>query len=95
MKRCDNVRSIITMERKSSDHYIADQYKGKNFLNSMSVLYNNLSGTTNKNDQAFRGRNQTNVHSVVLYDVENNNDLNGPSKYDYCRPGTDPDFNSY
>ena len=38
------------------------------------------------------------VHSVVLYDLEsknNNDDWNSPPEYDYCRPGTDPDFGSY
>ena len=34
-------------------------------MNSMSALYNNLSGTTNANGQAFRGQSQTNVHSLV------------------------------
>ena len=32
---------------------------------------------------------------MVLYDVENNDDWNGPPNYDYCRPGTDPDFGFY
>ena len=35
------------------------------------------------------------MHSVVPYDVENNDNWNGPSKYDYCRPVTDPDFGCY
>ena len=39
-----------------------------------------------------------NVHSVVSYDLENkdnNDDWTGPPEYDYCRPGTDPDFGSF
>ena len=28
MKRCDDVRSIVMLEKKSPDHYIANQYKG-------------------------------------------------------------------
>ena len=35
---------------------------------------------------------------MVLYDadVDNNDDkFDGPPKYDYCCPDTDPDFNSY
>ena len=95
MKRCDDVRSIVTLERTSPDQYIADQYKKANFMNPISALYNNLPGTTNTNRQSFRGQSQSNVHSVVPYDVENNDDWNGPSKYEYCRPGTDPNFGSY
>ena len=65
-------------------------------MNSMSALYNSLPATTNTNGRAFSGWSQINVHSIVLYDVENNgDDWNGPAEYDYCRPGTDPDFNSY
>ena len=35
---------------------------------------------------------------MVLYDVDvdnNDNKYDGPSKYNYCRPGTDSDFGSY
>ena len=96
IKICDDVRSIVTLEKISPDWYIADRYKKADFMNSIYALYNNLPGTTNTNGRAFCGQSQSNVHSVVPYDVENNNDdWNGPSKYDYCRLGADPNFVSY
>ena len=67
-------------------------------MNTMSNLYNELPPTTNTSGRSFGGRRQTHVPSVVLYDLENknnNDDWNGPPKYDYCRPGTDPDFGSF
>ena len=70
----------------------------KNFMNTMSNLYNDLPPTTNTNGRVFGCRSHTNVHSIVPSDVENmnnNDDWNGPSEYDYCRPGTDPDFGSF
>lgn len=84
MKRCDDVHSIVTLERKSPDQYITDQYKGENFMNCISTLYNSLPATTNENGQAFNGRSQTKIHSVVPYHVENDDDWNGPPEYDYC-----------
>ena len=98
MKRCDDVRSIVTFERTSPDQWIKDQYKGENFMNTMSNQYNGLPPTNNTSGRAFGGHSQTNVHNIVSYDVENKNngdDWNGPSEYDYCRPGDDPDFGSY
>ena len=74
MKPCDNVRSIVTMEKKSNDQFIANRYKGENFMNSMSALYNNLPAITNTNSQAFRAQSQANIYSVVPYDVEHNDD---------------------
>ena len=67
-------------------------------MNTMPNLYNGLPPTTNPSGRVFGGRSQTNVHSIVPYDVENKNngdDWKGPSEYDYCCPGTDPDFGSY
>ena len=65
-------------------------------MNFISALYNNLPTTTNTSGRAFRGQSQSNVHSVFLFDVNNNHDdWNGPPKYNYCRPGADPDFSSY
>ena len=67
-------------------------------MNTMSNLYNGLPPTTNMSGRVFSGRSQTNVNSIVPYNVENknnNDDWNGPSEYDYCRPGTNPDFGSY
>ena len=50
--------------------------------------------------RSFCGRSQTNVHSVTSYNNDNNNydyydDWTAPDKYEYCRPGVDPDFNLY
>ena len=56
MKRCDDVRSIVTLERTSPDQYIADRYKKANFMNSIALLYNNLPRTTNTNARAFCGQ---------------------------------------
>ena len=97
MKRCDDVRSIVTLERKSPDQYIADRYKNENFFNSIILLYNGLHHTSNANARGFRGRSQSNVHSVVPHDDDNNydDDWNGPAEYECCRPGTDPDFSTY
>ena len=47
MKRCNDVRSIVTFERTSPDQWIKDRYKGENFMNTMSNLYNELPTTTN------------------------------------------------
>ena len=96
MKQCDDVHSIVTFEKTFPDQWIKDWYKGENFMNTISNLYNGLPPTTNTSGRAFSGRSQTNVHSIVPYDVENNgDDWNGPPEYDYCRPGADPDFNSF
>ena len=98
MKRCDDVGSIVTIERTSQDQWIKDRYKGESFMNTMSNLYNELPTTTNTSGRAFGGRSQTNVHSVVPYDLDNNNnndDWNGPPEYEYCCPGTNPDFGSF
>ena len=87
MKRCDDVRSIVTLERKSPDQYIVNRCKEKKIINSMSALYNTLLATINANDWAFSGQSHTNVHSVVPYDIENNDDdWNSPPEYDYCYP---------
>ena len=40
MKQCDDVRSIVTFERTSPDQWIKDWYKGENFMNTVSNLYN-------------------------------------------------------
>ena len=67
-------------------------------MKAMSNLYNGLPPTTNTSGQAFVGRSQTNIHSIVPYEVENKNngdDWNGPPEYAYCCPGADPDFGSY
>ena len=67
-------------------------------MNTMSNLYNELPPTANTSGRAFSGRSQTNMHSIVPYGVENvnnNDDWNGPSEYDYCCPGTDPCFGSF
>ena len=65
-------------------------------MNSIASLYNSLPRTANTNARAFRGRSQSNVHSVVPHDVDNNHDdWNGPLEYEYCRPGADPNFSTY
>ena len=56
MKRCDDVCSIVTLERKSPDQYIADQYKKENLFNSIISLYNGLHRTSNANAQSFRSK---------------------------------------
>ena len=39
---------------------------------------------------------QSNVHSVIHHDDDNNyDDWNGPAEYEFCHPGTDPNFNTY
>ena len=73
MKRCDDVRSTITIKRTSPDQWIKDWYKGENCMNTMSNLYNELPTTTNTSGRVFGGRSQKNVHSVVSYDLENMN----------------------
>ena len=55
INRCDDVRSIVTLERKSPDQSFADQYKNKNFFNSIISLYNGLHCTSNANYRGFRG----------------------------------------
>ena len=98
MKRCDDVRSIVTLERRSPDQYIADRYTKANFFNSIISLYNGLHRTSNANARAsFRGRSQSNVNSVVPHNDDHHYDdnWNGPAEYECCRPGTDPDFSTY
>ena len=56
MKRYDEVRSIVTLERKSLDQYIANQYKKENFFNSIILLYNGLQRTSNAHARDFRGQ---------------------------------------
>ena len=46
MKRYNEVRSIITLERKSPDQYIADRYQKEPFFNSIISLYNGLERTS-------------------------------------------------
>ena len=55
MKRCDDVRSIVTLERESPNQYIANQYKKENFFNSIILLYNGLQRTSNAHARGFRG----------------------------------------
>ena len=53
-------------------------------MNSIVSLYNRLPPTTNASGQSFCGWSQTNVHSMVPYDADNNDDdYNGPPEYDY------------
>jgi len=83
MKRYDDVCCIVTPERTSPDQYIADQYKKRKFMNFIASLHNNLPRTANTNAHAFCGQSQSNVRSVVPYDVDNNHDdWNGPPKYE-------------
>ena len=38
------------------------------------------------------------INNIFPYNIEHKNngdDWNGSSEYDYCHPGTDPDFGSY
>ena len=97
MKRFDEVRSIVLTERKSPDQFIADRYKKEHFFNSIISLHNGLHQSSNVNARSsFRGRSQSRVNSVVPYDDDHHHDdWNGPAEYDYCRPGTDPDFSTY
>ena len=97
MKRCDDVRSIVTLERKLPDQYIANRYKNENFFNPIISLYNGFHRTSNANARGFRGQSQSNVHSVVPRDDDHNydDDWNSPAEYEFCRPGTDPNFNTY
>ena len=74
MKRYNEVRSIVSLERKSLDQYIADQYKKEPFFNSIIALYNGLERTPASQVRSFRGRSQTNVHSLTHYDNNNNYD---------------------
>ena len=46
MKQSNKVCSIILVERKSTDQYIADRYKKEPFLNSIIALYNALEPTS-------------------------------------------------
>ena len=93
MKRCDDICSIVEVEQHPQHDYITNWYKERNFMNSIVSLYNRLPPTTNASGQSFCGWSQTNVHSMVPYDADNNDDdYNGPPEYDYWRPGTDPDF---
>ena len=99
MKRSNEVRSIVSVKRKSTDQYIANRYHKESFFNSIIALYNGLEPTSGGQARSFRGRSQTNVHSVTHYNNNNNyddyDDWNGPEEYEYCRPGVDPDFASY
>ena len=100
MRRANKVHSIVSVERKSTDQYIADQYKKEPFFNSIIALYEGLEPTSGGQARGFRGRSQTNVHSVTPYNNDNNNyddydDWTAPDKYEYCHPGVDPDFNLY
>ena len=56
MKRCDDVCSIVTLERKSPDQYIVDRYKNANFFNSIISLYNGLHRISNANVRSFRSK---------------------------------------
>ena len=97
MRRANEVRSIVSVERKSTDQYIADRYKKEPFFNSIIALYNGLEPTSGGQARSFRGRSQTNVHSVTSHNNDDNNydDWTAPDEYEFCRPGVDPDFNSY
>ena len=95
MKRCNEVRSIVSDERNSTDQYISDRYNKEPFFNSIIALYNGLERTSGGQARSHRGRSQTNVHSVTPYSNNNNDDWNGPEEYEYCRPNVDPDFASF
>ena len=95
MKRSNEVRSIVSDERNSTDQYIADRYHKEPFFNSIIALYNGLERTSGGQARSHRGRSQTNVHSVTPYPNNNNDDWNGPEEYEHCRPNVDPDFASY
>ena len=101
MRRSNKVRSIVLVKRKSTDQYIADRYHKEPFFNFIIALYNGLEPTSGGQAHGFRGCSQTNVHRVTPYNNDNNNyddyydDWTAPDKYEYCRPGVDPDFNSY
>ena len=94
MKRYNEVRSIVSLEWKSPDQYIADQYKKDNFFNSIIALYNGLERTSPGHARSFRGQSQSNAHSVTQ-DNNKYDDWSSPEEYEFCRPGADPDFNSY
>ena len=55
------------------------------FLNSIAALWLSLSAPTNASGQAFRSQSQTNVHSMVPYDDDDNNDdkFDGLLEYNY------------
>ena len=92
-KRCDDIQNIVAVERHSPHDYIANWFKEGNFLNSIAQLVVNLPVTSNVSGQLYQGQSQINIHSMVSY-VDNNND-DGLSKYDYCCSNTDPDFGLY
>ena len=98
MKRYNEVRSLVSLEQKSLDQYIADRYKKEPFFNFIIALYNGLECTSSGQARSFRCHSQTNVHSLTRYDNNNNyddyDDWNGPEEYEYCRPGVDPNFTS-
>ena len=88
--------SLVSLERKSPDQYIANRYNEEPFFNSIIALYNGLEHTSTGQARSFCGHSQTNVHSLTHYDNNNNYDeWNGPEKYEHCRPSVDPDFVSY
>ena len=99
MKQSNEVRSIVSVERKSTDQYITNRYQKEPFFNSIIALYNGLERTSGGQAQSFRSRSQTNIHSLTHYDNNNNYDdydeWNGPEEYEYCCPGVDPDFSLY
>ena len=71
MKWYNEVHSIVTLERKSSDQYIADRYKKEPFFNSIISLHNGLERTSAGQAQSFCGQSQTNVHSLTRHDDNN------------------------
>ena len=99
MKQYNEVRSLVSLERKSLDQYIADRYKKDPFFNSIIALYNGLECTSAGQARSFRGCSQTNVNSLTHYDNNNNYDdydkWNGSEECECCRPGVDPDFALY
>ena len=68
------------------------------FLVAPVALWNSLPPRyqTPGSGRYFCERSQVNVHRMILYDNDNNdNKFDGLSKYDYCCANTDPDFGSY
>mmetsp|Transcript_57548 Transcript_57548/g.64266 ORF Transcript_57548/g.64266 Transcript_57548/m.64266 type:complete len:167 (+) Transcript_57548:765-1265(+) len=53
MKRCDDVRNIVAVERHSQHDYIANRYKAGYFLNSIAKLWLSLPATSNASGQSF------------------------------------------
>ena len=55
MKRSNEVRSIVSDKRNSTDQYIADRYLKELFFNSIIALYNGLERTSGGQARSHRG----------------------------------------